>query len=112
MIDYRYRLRIGDMRHRIVIQHATETQDNYGGTVIVWSDFATIWGAADNLSGREYFAAQQVNAEVTTRIRAWYKAGVVPKMRAVIGGQVYDIKAVLDPDGLKREMHLMCKAVV
>jgi SPP1 family predicted phage head-tail adaptor len=105
-------MRAGELRSRVALQTATETQDDYGAPVPSWATTATVWGEVVDLSGREYFAAQQVNAEVSTRIRIRYLAGVVPKMRAVANGRTFDILAVLDPDGRKRELHLMCKEVV
>ena len=105
-------IRAGELRHRVTIQQLVESQNEYGEITTTPQTFASVWGAVEDLSGREYFAAQQINAEVSTRIRIRYRAGVVPKMLAVCDGRIYDILAVLDPDGRRRELHLMCKAVV
>jgi SPP1 family predicted phage head-tail adaptor len=105
-------IRAGDLNCRVQLQEATETQDGYGAVVKGWATTATPWGEVKDLSGREFFAAQQENAEVTTRIRMRYRAGVMPKMRAIANGRTFDILAVLDPEGRKRELHLMCKEVV
>jgi SPP1 family predicted phage head-tail adaptor len=99
-------------RHLVTIQQATETPDDYGAPVPGWATATTAWGEVVDLSGKEFFAAQQVNAEVTTRIRIRYTAGITPKMRAIANGRTFDILAVLDPEGRKRELHLMCKEVV
>ncbi|MGE5553300.1 MAG: phage head closure protein [Betaproteobacteria bacterium] len=105
-------MRAGELRHRVTIQQLVESQNEYGEIATTPQTLAAVWGAVEDLSGREYFAAQQVSAEVSTRIRIRYRGGVVPKMQAVANGRTYDILAVLDPDGRRRELHLMCKAVV
>lgn len=105
------RLTIGEMRYPITIQQTTQTQDDHGGIVDTWTVFALIHAAKEDLTGREFWAAQQVNAEIQTRFRIRYLAGVTAKMRIVYAGQVYDILAMQDPDGRRRELHLLCKAV-
>jgi SPP1 family predicted phage head-tail adaptor len=105
-------IRAGELNCRVTLQSATETQDDYGAPVPGWATTATVWGEVVDLSGREFFAAQQVNAEVSTRIRIRYRTDVTPKMRAIANGRTLEILSVLDPEGRKRELHLMCKEVV
>lgn len=105
-------MRAGQLRDRVTLQEVTETRDSFGAVVEAWSDVATVWAEVADLSGREYFDAQQTNAELKTRIRIRYRSGVVPKMRAVFGSRVFDIESVIDPDSRRRELHLMCKEVV
>jgi SPP1 family predicted phage head-tail adaptor len=105
-------IRAGELNCRVALKTATETQDDYGDVVSGWATIATVWGEVVDLSGREYFAAQQVNAEVTTRMRIRYLAGVTPKMRGVVNGRTLEILSVLEPEGRRRELHLMCKEVV
>jgi SPP1 family predicted phage head-tail adaptor len=105
-------VRAGELRHRVTIQGRTITRNSYGEEKVDWMPVATVWAEVTDLSGREYFAAQQVQAEVTTRIRIRYRPGVAPEMRVVAGARTFDILAVLDPDGRRRELHLMCRGVV
>lgn len=88
------------------------TRDAYGGEVKNWQPVATVWAAVEPLSGREFFAASQVNAEVTGRIRIRYMAGVRPTMRAVLGERVFEILAVIDPQERHEELQLMVKEVL
>ncbi|AMP15492.1 phage head-tail joining family protein [Collimonas pratensis] len=64
----------------------------------------------EDLSGRELFAAQAAQSEVTTRFRIRYRTGVTAKMRLLCDGVIYNIEAVLDRDGRKRELQLMCSS--
>lgn len=101
----------GKLRHRITIQQQQEsTKDSYGALVESWLDVAaSIWASVEPLSGREFYAAQQVNSETTTRITIRYRSGVISKMRAVYGERIYDILSVIDPEERHIEMQLMCK---
>lgn len=105
-------MRVGQLRHRVTIQTATETRDAIGGVIAAPSTFATVWASVEALQGREYLAAQQVNAEVDHRIRIRYLAGVTPKMRVAFGARLFDVQAVLNPDGRNRELHLMAQEAV
>ncbi|MDA8212164.1 MAG: phage head closure protein [Clostridia bacterium] len=102
----------GELRHRVKIQQKSVTRDSFGAESVTWSDVATVWAVVEPLRGREFFGAQQVNAEVTTRIRIRYRSGVVPTMRALYGSRVYDIQSVINLDERNRELQLMCKEVV
>lgn len=100
-------MRAGTLTERVTIQETTQTQDGDGGIVDSWADVATVWAAVEPLTGREFFDAAKVNAEVSSRIRIRALSGIVPKMRAVHGSDIYDIHAVMDVDSRGREIHLM-----
>ncbi|MBC7193869.1 phage head closure protein [Marinobacter sp.] len=105
-------MRAGELRHRILIQRLASGQDEYGQPLNAWQDVATVWAKIEDLSGREYFQAQQVpTAQVSTRITIRWRPDIEPTMRVVHGARVLDIKAVLDPDGRRREIQLMCLEV-
>jgi len=95
------------MRHRITLQSPSAELDATGQPAS-WNDVATVWAAVEPLRGREYFAAQQVNAETTTRIRIRYRAGVTSAMRGRYGSRTYDIVSVIDVDERHVELQLMC----
>lgn len=102
------------LRHRVDIQTFATTQDsNTGAVTDAWTDFDTdvpaeIWP----MSGREFIAAQSIQAGVTTKITIRYVAGVEPRMRVVHGADVYNIKAVLPDPTLRRHLTLMCEVGV
>ena len=100
------------LRRKIIIQNVTETRDTMGGIIEAWATYKTAHAAIEPLSGREYFAAAQVNAEETTRIRLRYIEGVTPKMRVLWGTRIYNINAVIDVEEKRRELQLMCKEVI
>lgn len=105
-------MRAGQLRHQITIQRPVETQDAAGGVVTSWVDVASPRAEVVGLAGREYFAAQGVHSEITTKIRIRYRAGLSATMRALHGATVYEIAAPpLDPTGKRDELHLLCKVV-
>ena len=104
-------MRAGNLRHRVTIQTFTTTTDSYGQPIESWATFAEVWGAVEPLTGREYFQAQQVQAEVNYRVRLRYLAGVVPTMRVLHDGRTLEVQAVINPDERNRELQLMCREV-
>lgn len=75
-------MRAGRLRHRVVIEQRTEgTADAFGAPALTWTTFATRWADVRPLQGRELFAAQQVQANVSHAVRLRHLAGVLPDMR-------------------------------
>jgi len=105
-------MRAGDLRHRITLQQKTETRDSFGAVIETWNDVATLYASIEPLRGKEFFDAQQVNAEVTIRIRIRYRSGVTPNMRVLFGTRTFDIQSVINVDERNREMILMCREVI
>jgi SPP1 family predicted phage head-tail adaptor len=109
-------VKAGELRHRVKIQSRGTSQDTFGQQVETWSDLITVFAAIEPLNGRELFAAQAAQREVTTRITIRYNpavitpsVGVVSGLRAVSDeGGFYDIKTVIDVEMRHREMQLMC----
>lgn len=54
---------IESMRERILIQKNTPETDKNGNHILVWNDYYACAAYANNLSGSEYWAAAQVNAQ-------------------------------------------------
>lgn len=104
--------RAGQLRHLVTIERLTAgspQQTGSGEPDESWATFAIVRASIEPLEGRELFSAQAVNNEVTVRIRMWYIAGVVPKMRVSHGGLYYDILSVINKELRNRELELMCK---
>jgi len=98
----------------VTIQQKSGSQDSFGGES--WDSpttVATVWAAVEPLQVRwkESVAGNQEIAEATTQIRMRYRDGITTEIRAVYGNTTYDIEAVIDVDGRKRELILMCKAI-
>jgi SPP1 family predicted phage head-tail adaptor len=103
------------LRHRVDIQEFAAVQDSETGATteefvsILSSDDPLIPAEIVPLSGREFVAAQAVQAGVTTRITIRWQDGIAPSMRVVHDGMTYNIKAVLPDPTLRRHITLMCE---
>lgn len=98
----------GCLKYPVTVQTFTETRSGRGAAVETPTTYATCFMEKTDLAGREFFDARQVFAEVTTRWRCRYIPGLRPKMQIVdADGVVYDIVAVTDPEGLRREQDIL-----
>ena len=86
----------GKMDRRITIQRREETQAPSGATAPNWINWAVVWAQVIPVSGREYIAARQLQAERTTRFLIRWRAGVVSTMRILYDGQAYEIRAIAE----------------
>lgn len=99
------------LRHRVDIEEFTEIQDSDGAIEETWIAILTNQAAEIvPLSGREFIAAQSVQAGVTTRITLRYNIETVTEaMRIVHGTDIYNIKAVLPDKTLRRHITVMAQ---
>ncbi len=102
-------LEAGRLDKRVTLQAHGITQDANGTPVEGWSDVATVWAAVEPLSGREFFAAAQVQAEQMQRITIRYRTGVTAAMRVAWAGRLFDITAVIDWRERHEALQLMCR---
>lgn len=86
------------LRHRILIESCTETQNATTGALTKsWSTFATVWAAIEPSSVKEFTAAQAEQSKISVRIVIRYLAGVKAKMRIyhTAKDKYYNIEGVL-----------------
>ncbi|MCQ5141461.1 phage head closure protein [Enterocloster bolteae] len=93
--ERRQKSRIGEWKERIVIQRSRAGTDKAGNHVLSWEDFYVCWAYVNNLSGKEYWEAAQVNAQKDVFFLIRYCSEVVgmdtEHYRIVYRGQVYNI---------------------
>lgn len=102
-------MRAGQLRHRVTIQEPVEARNGYNEAITTWAPVATVWASVEPLSGREFFAAEHVQSEITHRVRLRWRPGIAPTMRVLFGGRHLMIEAVINYRELGTEMHLMCR---
>lgn len=103
---------IGRLRHKVIIKSLSQLPDSYGQRLSTWTTRATVWASIEPLRGNERLLAQQIGAEVDTRIVIRYLSGVVPTDRVWFGARIYHITSVLNRDERNEYMELMCKELV
>lgn len=100
----------GELRHRIVIEHPAETQDDYGEPVKLWTPIPNgeAWAKKEDLSGRELFQAQQISTEITTQFTIRHRTDVDGRMAVRYRDESYHIESIQDPDGRTEKLLLLC----
>lgn len=97
---------------RVQLQSATITRSATGAEVKDWATYATVMGSIKTLRGAAYYAQEQTANEVTIEMYIWYRTDILPKHRAVIGSDTYEIAA--PPENLNlqnRELLLRLRRV-
>lgn len=101
-----------ELTERITIEKKAETKDSIGTRQEVWTEFKKVWASVKDLFGREYFAAQQVNSEISVKVKIRYVEGIKSTMRIIAGDRVLEIKSPPIRDKRKGEIILMCREKV
>lgn len=104
-------MQAGKLRHRVALEGlvaGSPQQHDTGEPDVSFTESAAVWADVRPLSGRQLLAAQQIASEVTTEIEIRYRAGVTAGMRVVHGSTVYEIKAVVNPEGRNIRLLLQC----
>jgi SPP1 family predicted phage head-tail adaptor len=101
-------MRAGRLRHRLVLQSKTTTQNEYGEPVVSYVTQATVYGGIEPLSGNEIFKQQQIQAEASVRIVLRYYSGLDETWRITHNGKYYDILNVINQDERDYMLVLMC----
>lgn len=110
-MDMSGRIQAGRLRTPVTIQQNVGTKDSRGQQQESWQTFATVRAEVEPSDPRrsvERGAAAQVLAEQWYTIKARWRDGVRPKMRALMDGHTLDINAVIDPDRRRHAMILHC----
>ena len=106
----------GKMRHRITFQTFTGEQDAYGDPLQAddsnWKDTATLWAAIDPISGREFYAAEQSQSEVSHKVRCRYRSSLTTAMRIKYGKRIFQIISIIDWEERHESLLIMCKELV
>ena len=103
-------VRAGILRHRITIQEHGTSEDDAGQPVDEWSDVDTVWGQVRDLRGREFMEGQQApGGEITTEVRIRYRNDVTRQHRLVHENRELEIEAVIEPNGRRDVLQLMCR---
>lgn len=105
-------MRPGPMRHRVTLQQRATGTDAAGGVLNTWADFATRWASMDRAAGREVWDSAQRSGRVPAVFRMRYLAGVVPAMRLLFDGHVYNILSAVDQEGRRAELVITAEELV
>jgi SPP1 family predicted phage head-tail adaptor len=107
-------MKIGKLRHRVVLEELVTDQDSDGALTEEWVPVGQPLSAGIvALSGSALIAAQAVQSKVATRITVRYRPGVKASMRVVHRGTAYNIEAIVpDENSGQRFLTLLCSSGV
>lgn len=71
-----FKVKVGDLNKRITIQRYTTIQNKNGFDIEDWEDYKTVWASANNLFGKEFYAAKATNEEKTVEFVVRYSKEV------------------------------------
>jgi len=111
-------MQAGKLRHRIVLQAGTASQNSFGELTQTWAAISggTVWASVDALSGREFLDSRQIEAQVDYRIRIRWRDDVTERNRITWTDPMsvahsFEIRAVLPDATSRRQLELMCAEV-
>lgn len=93
---------VGALRRRLLLEAPVETPDGAGGRLTSFETVAAVWAQVEWLSGNERWRGERPEQAASHRITL--RADVDAGQRLRDGDQVFDIKAVGDPDGGRRRL--------
>ena len=105
-------MRAGRLRGKVLLQRPVVSNDALAGKQISYTDVGFERAGIEPLRSREFFEAQQNNAEITLRIVIRYRSDVDADWRVVdqATGLAYEVVGQpIDPDMRHKELHLMCR---
>lgn len=86
--------KIGELRHRIVIEESVKVSDGVGGQTETWQTVATVWAKIDPVAGLERFFAERIEENITHKITIRYRTGIDTEMRISFDGHIFQIRSV------------------
>lgn len=102
---------VGAMRRRLVLEAPVSTPDGLGGVTQSFEAAAAAWAQIEWLSGGERWRIGRPEQFGTHRITLRWRAGVDAGQRLRDGTRIFDIRAVVDPDGSRRRLVCLCEEV-
>ena len=100
-------MKIGLLRHRVIIEKPTQGKNTIDEVVSTWSTFCTVWAAVEPAAGNVYYSAKQLDARVDGRVRIRYRGDLEPTMRIKFGDRILSIVSIVHPKENQKELHLM-----
>jgi SPP1 family predicted phage head-tail adaptor len=102
-----------NLRHRIEIGRYVKGEDQWGDPLPepAWQKVATVWASVEGLRGSQYFQAQQTVNQSDHRIIIRYNGDIKQGMIVRHDSREFTIQAVLDEEGKRRWLTLVCQEV-
>ena len=103
----------GRLRHRLTIQKPVISQNDIGEEIIVWTDVQTVWAAIYPVKGSEALRANQILAEMDTRINIRnpsFLDELNAKWRGIHKNTIYDFVSIANIETGNELIEIMAKS--
>lgn len=108
----RFQINPGEFRHIVIFQKKLGVQNSYGEISDEWTDFLKTRAGIYPVSGKEFFAAETVNSELTHKVHLRFLPGITPDMRIKFGNRFFTIISVINYQEKNIELQIICKEVI
>jgi len=104
-------VRAGKLNKIATFRRKTIAYDGYNTPIETWADAMSLYTDIITTGGREFYAAQKVQAETTALIRLRYNSKINELMRVEFGNATYEILAINNVDQKNKELRISVKEV-
>jgi SPP1 family predicted phage head-tail adaptor len=108
----RYRINPGEFRHIITFQKKSGEQNDYGEVIDQWEDITTTRAAIYPISGKEFFAAEKINSEVTHKVNLRFSPSITTDLRVKFGERFFRIESAINFQEKNSILQLLCKELI
>lgn len=111
-------MRAGLLRHRIIVEKKSSTANTFGERTVSWTSNRGAWASISPLVGNQLFTAQQVQADITHKIRTRYMTLAASTVirpgycRVKYGDRIFTIRSVINPDERNIYLDMICSEEV
>lgn len=105
-------MQIGKLSKRIKIQKFGQSKNEYGEFEELWEDFKEVWAEIKPVSGNQFFAAKQINSEISHNVYIRYRTDLKPSMRIKFKERVFEILYLMNVNEGNRLMQIYCKELI
>jgi len=96
------------MKRVISIQQKAKVKDSVGSWSETWSEVIKTRAAIWPVSAGEQVKNQQVENQITHKVRIRYQAGIIPEMHIVYNSRVFEIISIINVQEENRWLDLIC----
>ncbi|WP_273845725.1 phage head closure protein [Halalkalibacter alkalisediminis] len=98
----------GKLNRRISIKEEKKIKDIGGGQTTQPLPIADTWASINTLTGREFWQAQQMEAEVSHKITIRYRKGIKRSQVVFYNERKFDIEYIFNRDEANKFLELYC----
>lgn len=97
------------LKHKVVINVQSSTQDSFGQPVLTWTPVRTSWGGLNIITMKEAFGEGQLTAQETDiwTVR-WSAIEIQPGMQLTFAGLTWKVQVVSNVLRRNLIVHLLC----